>query len=201
MSDLVFVISAPSGTGKTSLVSTVLANDAQLAVSISHTTRAPRAGEINGQNYHFVSEREFQTQITQKKFIEYAKVFNNWYGTSVASVESLLAIGKEVILEIDWQGFDIIRKKFNTVSLFILPPSKQALVERLIHRAKDAPEIIEARIQAADGEVQHSYLYDYLLVNDDFEQAVQDIQAIIRASRLQKMQQMPKLEPLLAQFK
>jgi guanylate kinase len=200
MSGMVFVVSAPSGTGKTSLVSAVLSSDPQLVVSVSHTTRPPREGEINGQNYHFVSEQDFQTLIEQNKFIEYAKVFNNWYGTSIASVESLLAAGKDVILEIDWQGFDIVRKQFKTVSLFILPPSKQALVERLVHRAKDKPEVIEARIKAADSEVRHNDLYDYLLVNDDFEQTVQDIQAIFRAARLQTVQQAPKLRHLLAQF-
>ena len=200
MSGMLFVVSAPSGTGKTSLVSAVLSSDPQLVVSVSHTTRPPREGEINGQNYHFVSEQDFQSLIEQNKFIEYAKVFNNWYGTSIASVESLLAAGKDVILEIDWQGFDIVRKQFKTVSLFILPPSKQALVDRLVHRAKDKPEVIEARIKAADSEVRHNDLYDYLLVNDDFEQTVQDIQAIFRAARLQTALQAPKLRHLLAQF-
>lgn len=201
MSAQVFVVSAPSGTGKTSLVSRVLSHDAQLAVSVSHTTRPPREGEINGENYHFVSEQDFQALIEEKKFIEYAKVFNNWYGTSILSVEKVLASGKDVILEIDWQGFDLVRKQFETVSLFILPPSKQALVDRLVHRAKDKPEIIEARLKEADNEVTHYALYDYLLVNDDFEQTVQDIEAIFRAARLQRNQQAPKLVDLLVQFK
>ncbi len=200
MSGLVFVVSAPSGTGKTSLVDAVLSGDPQLAVSVSHTTRPPRAGERDGENYHFVSEETFQSLIEQKKFIEYAKVFNNWYGTSISSIKNLLAAEKEVILEIDWQGFDIVRKQFETVSIFILPPSKETLVERLTHRAKDKPEIIEARIKAADTEVKHYNLYDYLLVNDNFQQTVQDMQAIFRAARLKQRQQAPKLKDLLAQF-
>lgn len=197
---MVFVVSAPSGTGKTSLVDAVLSGDPQLAVSVSHTTRPPRAGERDGENYHFVSEETFQSLIEQKKFIEYAKVFNNWYGTSISSIKNLLAVEKEVILEIDWQGFDIVRKQFETVSIFILPPSKETLVERLTHRAKDKPEIIEARIKAADTEVKHYNLYDYLLVNDNFQQTVQDMQAIFRAARLKQRQQAPKLKDLLAQF-
>lgn len=197
---MVFVVSAPSGTGKTSLVDAVLSGDPQLAVSVSHTTRPPRAGERDGENYHFVSEETFQSLIEQKKFIEYAKVFNNWYGTSISSIKNLLAAEKEVILEIDWQGFDIVRKQFETVSIFILPPSKETLVERLTHRAKDKPEIIEARIKAADTEVKHYNLYDYLLVNDNFQQTVQDMQAIFRAARLKQRQQAPKLKDLLAQF-
>jgi guanylate kinase len=200
MSGMVFVVSAPSGTGKTSLVDAVLSGDPQLAVSVSHTTRPPRAGERDGENYHFVSEETFQSLIEQKKFIEYAKVFNNWYGTSISSIKNLLAAEKEVILEIDWQGFDIVRKQFETVSIFILPPSKETLVERLTHRAKDKPEIIEARIKAADTEVKHYNLYDYLLVNDNFQQTVQDMQAIFRAARLKQRQQAPKLKDLLAQF-
>ncbi len=201
MSGQVFVVSAPSGTGKTSLVHRVLSHDPLLSVSVSHTTRPPREGEKNGENYHFVSASDFQQLALEKKFIEYAQVFNNWYGTSILSVEKVLASGKDVILEIDWQGFDIVRKQFETVSLFILPPSKQALVDRLVHRAKDKPEIIEARIKEADNEVKQYELYDYLLVNDDFEQTVGDIEAIFRAARLQKSQQAPKLGDLLAQFK
>lgn len=201
MSGLVFVVSAPSGTGKTSLVGSVLSNDPQLTVSVSHTTRAPREGEVDGKNYHFVSEQAFQQLVEAQKFIEYAKVFNNWYGTSIDSVEKVLNAGKDVILEIDWQGFDLVRKQFDTVSLFVLPPSKQTLVDRLVHRAKDKPEVIEARIQEADNEVKHYDLYDYLLVNDDFGQTVGDIEAIFRAARLKKDQQAPKLTQLLAQFK
>lgn len=201
MSGLVFVVSAPSGTGKTSLVGSVLSNDPQLTVSVSHTTRVPREGEVDGKNYHFVSEPAFQKLVEEQKFIEYAKVFNNWYGTSIDSVEKVLNAGKDVILEIDWQGFDLVRKKFDTVSLFVLPPSKQTLVDRLVNRAKDKPEVIEARIQEADNEVKHYDLYDYLLVNDDFEQTVSDIEAIFRAARLKKEQQAPKLRQLLAQFK
>lgn len=201
MSGLVFVVSAPSGTGKTSLVSSVLSNDPQLTVSVSHTTRPPREGEVDGKNYHFVSEQAFQKLVEEQKFIEYAKVFNNWYGTSIDSVEKVLHAGKDVILEIDWQGFDLVRKQFDTVSLFVLPPSKQTLVDRLEHRAKDKPEVIAARIQEADNEVKHYDLYDYLLVNDDFEQTICDIEAIFRAARLKKDQQAPKLTELLAQFK
>jgi guanylate kinase len=201
MSGVVFVVSAPSGTGKTSLVAQALSGDPQLAVSVSHTTRPPREGERDGENYHFVSEKTFQSLVEQKKFIEYANVFNNWYGTSIASIETLLAADKDVILEIDWQGFDIVRKQFETVSVFILPPSKKALVERLTHRAKDKPDIIEARIKAADNEVKHYALYDYLLVNDDFQQTIEDMQAIFHAARLKQTQQAPKLKDLLAQFR
>ena len=200
MSSVVFVISAPSGAGKTSLVAAVLSGDPKLAVSISHTTRAPREGEVHGKNYYFVSEAEFEGLVAQNKFSEYAKVFNNWYGTSLYSVEAILAAGKDVILEIDWQGFEHVKTQFETVSVFILPPSKQALRARLAYRAKDKPEIIEARIKAADNEVKHYTQYDYLLVNDDFNQTVQDMQAIFRAERLKKGPQAQKLGDILAQF-
>ena len=180
-----FTVSAPSGAGKTSLVEALAKRCERICVSISHTTRGMRPGEQDGVNYHFVTEAAFQEMLSRGAFLEHAQVFRNCYGTSQEWVETQLAQGRDVILEIDWQGAAQIRKLItNAVSVFVLPPSKAALEERLIARGQDARNIIEARLRDAQAEMSHHLEFDYLLVNDDFDAALADLAAIVRAERL-----------------
>lgn len=180
-----YILSAPSGAGKTSLVSALLKKLPKLEVSVSHTTRAPRPGEENGVNYHFVSKTEFQQLLEKGVFFESAEVFGNYYGTSQQIVEQRMAAGVDVILEIDWQGAQQVRKKMpEAISVFILPPSQEALRERLNNRGQDSDEIIEGRMQQAISEMSHYPEYDYLLVNDSFQQALNELEAIFITQRL-----------------
>lgn len=179
-----WIISAPSGGGKTSLVNALLAQDPQLMLSISHTTRAPRSGEEDGLNYFFVDEASFLAAVKQGTFLEHAKVFQHWYGTSQQWVVSQLSEGKDVILEIDWQGAQLIRQQMPSQSIFILPPSREALRTRLQARKQDSEEIIQTRLAEASKEISHYGEYDYLVVNDNFDTALADLAAIIRANRL-----------------
>ena len=179
-----FIISAPSGAGKTSLVTKLLGEMDNIQVSVSHTTRACRPGEEDAVNYHFVSQAQFETMVAGEQFLEYAEVFGNYYGTSKEWVQSTLDNGIDVILEIDWQGAQQVREKFaHHVSIFILPPSKQALVERLQGRGQDEAAVIEKRIAAATEEMSHYAEADYLVINDDFETALQQLKSIISAKR------------------
>jgi len=179
-----FIISAPSGAGKTSLVAGILAQINNIQASISHTTRDCRPGEQNGINYHFVDHQQFVTMIENNAFLEHAEVFGNFYGTSQEWVEATLNTGTDVILEIDWQGAEQVRSKFaDSQSIFILPPSKQALRERLNGRGQDHAEVIEKRIAAATEEMSHYVEADYLVINDDFALALQQLKSIISAQR------------------
>ncbi len=179
-----FIISAPSGAGKTSLVAEILAQINNIQASISHTTRDCRPGEKNGINYHFVDRQQFVTMIDNNAFLEHAEVFGNFYGTSQDWVEATLNTGTDVILEIDWQGAEQVRSKFaDSQSIFILPPSKQALRERLNGRGQDHAEVIEKRIAAATEEMSHYVEADYLVINDDFALALQQLKSIISAQR------------------
>ena len=179
---ILFIISAPSGAGKTSLVSELLKRMDNIKASISHTTRDCRPGEENGINYHFVSREEFIAMLEQSAFLEQADVFGNFYGTSQHWVEETLASGEDVILEIDWQGAAQVRQLFaDSTSIFILPPSKQALRERLNNRGQDDSAVIEKRIAAATEEMSHYVEADYMVVNDDFELALNQLMAIISA--------------------
>lgn len=179
-----FVISAASGTGKTSLVKALLSKLKQLSVSISHTTRPMRPGEENGINYFFVDKACFKQMIEQRAFIEYAQVFGNFYGTAYEQVQEKLELGKDVILEIDWQGAQQIRSVYpDSVTIFILPPSLQALKFRLEHRAQDSPEVIQNRLKLSCDEISHFKEFDYIVINDDFELALAELQAIIIAQR------------------
>lgn len=179
-----FIISAPSGAGKTSLVAEILAQINNIQASISHTTRDCRPGEKNGINYHFVDRQQFVTMIDNNAFLEHAEVFGNFYGTSQEWVEATLNTGTDVILEIDWQGAEQVRCKFaDSQSIFILPPSKQALRERLNGRGQDHAEVIEKRIAAATEEMSHYVEADYLVINDDFALALQQLKSIISAQR------------------
>jgi guanylate kinase len=181
-----FIISAPSGAGKTSLVAEILAQVDNIQASISHTTRACRPGEQDGINYHFITQQQFVSMIEDNAFLEHAEVFGNFYGTSQDWVEKTLSQGSDVILEIDWQGAEQIRSKFaDSRSIFILPPSKQALQERLNGRGQDNAEVIEKRIAAATEEMSHYVEADYLVINDDFSTALSQLEAIIRAQRCQ----------------
>ncbi|MDA8782159.1 guanylate kinase [Porticoccaceae bacterium] len=181
-----FIISAPSGAGKTSLVAEILAQVDNIQASISHTTRACRPGEQDGINYHFVTQQQFVSMIEDNAFLEHAEVFGNFYGTSQDWVEKTLSQSSDVILEIDWQGAEQIRSKFaDSRSIFILPPSKQALQERLNGRGQDNAEVIEKRIAAATEEMSHYVEADYLVINDDFSTALSQLEAIIRAQRCQ----------------
>lgn len=194
-----FVISAPSGAGKTSLVAEMLRQDSQLGVSVSHTTRPMRTGEQDGVNYHFVSRDEFEAMIAEGDFLEHADVFGNYYGTSHAWVRDTLATGQDVILEIDWQGAEQVRRLVSEcVSIFIVPPSAEVLRERLIGRGTDAPEVIERRLAEAEEECRHAAEFDYLVVNDDFGVALADLLAITRAQRLKMAVQQLRHGKLLA---
>lgn len=178
-----WVISAPSGGGKTSLVNALLAQDPQLTLSVSHTTRAPRVGEVEGKNYFFVDEATFLAEVRENIFLEHAKVFQHWYGTSKQWVLTQLSAGKDVILEIDWQGAQSVRKQMPCQSIFILPPSRDTLRARLEARRQDSEAVIQSRLAEASEEISHYEEYDFLVVNDDFEDALDDLKAIVRANR------------------
>ncbi|MDD7545555.1 guanylate kinase [Actinobacillus porcinus] len=183
-----YILSAPSGAGKSSLIAALLEKDTakKMMVSVSHTTRQPRPGEENGVHYHFVDVAEFELLIEQGAFLEYAKVFGgNYYGTSLPAIEKNLAAGIDVFLDIDWQGAQQIREKVPSVkSIFILPPSLAELERRLIGRGQDSSDVIAERMSKAMDEISHYNEYDYVIVNDNFEQALADLQSILRAEKL-----------------
>lgn len=193
-----YTISAPSGAGKTSLVDRLLATVDNLLVSVSHTTRPRRPGEKDGVNYNFVTQNEFTAMLEQSDFLEHAEVHGNYYGTSRQWVEDNLNAGTDVILEIDWQGAAQIRRLFaDCIGIFILPPSRAALRERLTGRGQDDPAIIARRIAAADEEMSHYVESDYLVINDDFEKALDQLRAIIVATRCRIAHQQLEQEKLL----
>lgn len=196
-----FIISAPSGAGKTSLLKALMVDAQNLVVSVSHTTRAKRPGEIEGRDYHFVNQTQFLSMVGSSAFLEHAKVFDNYYGTSQQHVEQQLLQGQDVILEIDWQGARQVRKIFpDSLSVFILPPSSEALAERLRNRAQDNDEIIARRMKDAVNEMSHYAEFDYLLVNDDFDMALKELRCIFTANRLRQLQQERNLENLLIEL-
>ncbi len=193
-----FIISAPSGAGKTSLVKQLTRNLDRLVVSVSHTTRYQRPGEEHAKDYFFVTQEVFQSMLAEKAFLEHAQVFDNYYGTARQTVTDNLAQGNDVILEIDWQGAQQVRKNFpESCSIFILPPSTAILEQRLRQRGQDSEETINRRMRDAMTEMQHFDEYDYLLVNDHFELALRQLESIIIASRLKKQRQKQQLNSLL----
>ena len=182
-----FIVAAPSGAGKSSLVNAVLAKEPGIALSISFTSRAPRPGERHAQHYHFVDKAEFERMIAAGDFFEHALVHGDYKGTARQSVEPQLAAGKDVLLEIDWQGARQVREKVpDAVSVFILPPSRQALEQRMRARGQDSEEVIQRRLAAAREEMSHYGEFDYVIVNDVFEEAVAQMHAIFTASRLRR---------------
>jgi guanylate kinase len=184
MRGILFIVSAPSGAGKTSLVQALLESDPRLTVSVSHTTRPRRPKELDGVNYHFVNAETFGAMAREDAFLEHAEVFGNRYGTSKDAVDKALAAGADVVLEIDWQGAALIRKALpEAVSIFIVPPSTEALRERLQQRAQDDPAVIETRLAEARGEMQHHAEFKYLVINDEFDVAIAELQAIVLAER------------------
>jgi len=187
---LVYVLSAPSGAGKTSLVIALLAQLQNVDVCVSHTTRKPREGEHNGKEYFFVSREPFHQIYLKDGFVESAEVFGNQYGTSVAEIERITSIGHDVILEIDWQGARQVKALYpeRTVSIFVLPPSIEVLESRLKGRGKDCDETIAGRMQKARDEISHCHEYKYMIVNDDFDEALSDLVSIFRVERLRHHQ-------------
>ena len=194
-----FTISAPSGAGKTSLVKALLKDNPRVAVSVSHATRSMRPGEVDGEDYHFVSAEVFERMVDDDAFLEHARVFDNYYGTSQQAVEQLLATGKHVILEIDWQGAQQVKQKLpDTVSIFILPPSRDALRQRLMDRATDNVTVIERRMAEADREMSHYCDAEYLVINDQFDQALGDLEAIVHCQELTLARQKQRFPELIA---
>jgi guanylate kinase len=182
---LLFIVAAPSGAGKSSLVNAVLEEDPNLVLSISHTTRAPRPGEANGREYHFTDRATFTRMIGAGEFLESAEVHGNLYGTSQAAVQGVRESGRDVVLEIDWQGAQQVRRLFpDAVGIFILPPSMAELERRLRARNQDPDEVIRRRLAAAADEVSHLAEFDYVIINNYFEEARRDLAAVVRACRL-----------------
>lgn len=197
-----YIIAAPSGTGKTTLVKALIKKAPNLMVSISHTTRLRRDNEIEGISYFFVDRNTFENMITQGEFLEYATIFDHLYGTTRAFVESKLREGLDIILEIDWQGYQQIKQIFpSSIGIFILPPSWEVLKKRLVTRCQDHPEIIATRLKDAKETISHIDEFDYIVINDAFDQALQDLQTILLATKLQQSHQLTKYSQLISNFK
>ncbi len=193
-----FIITAASGAGKTSLIKALLAEDAHLKLSISHTTRKPRPGEQDGVDYHFVDDAMFLHMLGEAKFLESAEVHGARYGTSQSAVDAPLQAGHDVILEIDWQGAEQVRRLFpHAISIFVLPPSIETLEQRLNSRGQDSQETISKRVAAARAEMRHVSEFDYVTINNYFDVALQDIRAIIRAQRLVGTAQLQRYASLI----
>jgi guanylate kinase len=187
MSGLLFVITAPSGAGKSSLIDALLKDDPRLRLSISYTTRAPRPGEVNGREYHFVDDKTFLSMLERSEFLESAEVHGNRYGTSQAVIREALARGQDLMLEIDWQGAQQVRRLYpECVGAFILPPSVAELERRMRARGQDSDAVIRRRLASAEEEISHAPEFDYAIINKDFDEAKKDLQAIIRVERLRK---------------
>lgn len=190
MSGLLFIVAAPSGAGKSSLVNAVLGADARLRLSVSHTTRAPRQGEQDGREYYFVDVARFEAMRAAGSFLEHAFVHGNWYGTSKAQIDAARAQDRDVVLEIDWQGARQVRTAFpDSISVFILPPSMQVLEQRLRARATDSDAVIARRLAAASSEIAHAGEFEYAIINNDFGTARDDLAAVFRAARLMTARQ------------
>ncbi len=200
MSSLI-IISAPSGTGKTSIVSALTESDSQLSLSISHTTRKPRPNEVEGQDYYFIGRDIFQAMANRGEFLESAEVYGNLYGTSHKWVKESLASGQDVLMEIDYQGAQQVRKTFpQVISIFILPPSYEQLEERLKQRGQDDQKTISRRLATVREEVSHLNEFDYVVINNELQEAIKDVKCIIRAERLRVMRQLLNQRTLVAQF-
>ena len=187
MKGLLFVITAPSGAGKSSLIDALLKEDPQLKLSVSYTTRAPRPGEANGREYHFVDEATFLAMLARSEFLESAQVHGNRYGTAQAVIGEALAKGQHLVLEIYWQGAQQVRKLHpECIGIFILPPSVAELERRMRSRGQDSDAVIRRRLASAEEEISHAPEFNYVIINKDFDEAKRDLQAIIRVERLKK---------------
>lgn len=198
-----YIVSAPSGAGKSSLINALLAEkrEWQVQVSVSHTTRAPRIGEVNGEHYHFVSKEIFQKLIAENAFFEWAEVFGNYYGTSRVTIEQALAQGIDIFLDIDWQGARQVRAMMpQAKGIFILPPSRAELEARLNKRGQDSAEVIAKRMQQARAEMSHFDEYNYLIINDNFDNATQELSAIIKAERNRQEKQAIKYRSIIKEL-
>ena len=201
MSGSLFVISAPSGAGKTSLVHALLQTNLQIDLSVSYTTRPPRAGEIGGKDYHFVSREQFLAMAAQGEFLESAEVYGNLYGTSGTWIAQENARDRDILLEIDWQGAAQVRRLFpECLRIFVLPPSLEALAQRLQGRGKDAPEVIATRLAAAREDVSHLAEFDYVIINADLDEAVRELNSIVLTARLRLAKQLVRQRHLINQF-
>lgn len=200
-SGTLFIVAAPSGAGKSTLVNALLEREPDISLSVSHTTRPPRTGEQYGRHYYFVERAEFEREVAEGIFLEHAEVHGNFYGTSRTTVQNLLQQGRDVLLEIDWQGAAQIRKaKPDCVSVFILPPSRTELERRLRGRGSDSAEVIERRLRNSRGEIAHAPEFDYIIVNDRFEEALDGLQAIVRAVRQRSELQCQRHETLIKEL-
>jgi len=198
MTGTLYIVAAPSGAGKSSLVNALLEREPGIVLSVSHTTRPPRPGDVDGQHYHFVNRGVFERLIADNAFLEHAEVFGNLYGTSRAAVEPLLAKGRDVLLEIDWQGARQVRTlKPDCISIFILPPSREELERRLRTRAADSAATISLRLAESREEIAHAGDFDYILVNDQFADALADLRAIVTARRLRREAQLARHTALI----
>ena len=198
MSGNLFIVCAPSGAGKTTLVDALLKADSGIRLSVSYTTREPRAGEVDGREYHFVSQEKFQEMAAAGAFLESALVHGNYYGTSQPWINDQRAAGADILLEIDWQGAAQVRKMMpDAIGIFILPPSFEALVSRLNKRAQDAPDVIARRIAGAREEISHVSEFKYVIINDKFDEAVKDLVSIVRARRLLATSQLARHSDLI----
>jgi guanylate kinase len=198
MQGTLFVVSAPSGAGKTSLVKALIESTPNIHVSVSHTTRTQRPGEVNGVNYHFVTQDGFTAMLNDNAFLEHAQVFGNLYGTSKHTVADKLKAGVDVVLEIDWQGAQQIRRQMpDAVSIFILPPSREVLEQRLLGRGQDPVEVIRKRMSQANEQISHHVEFDYLIINDNFDKALKEMQAIVLAQRLRILSQVERHSTLI----
>ncbi len=201
MSGLLFVVSAASGTGKTSLVKALLERVTNLHVSVSHTTRGQRPGELDGIHYHFSKKEDFLNLVNEGGFIEFAEVFGNYYGTAEKTVKQQLALGHDVLLEIDWQGAQQVRKLFpESIQIFVLPPSQFDLRQRLSNRGTDSVEVIEHRLSCAVEDMQQYLNFDYVIINDDFNKALHELESVIIANRLSLAQQAQRHQNLIQQL-
>ena len=202
MTGSLFIVCAASGTGKTSLVKELLKADPGIKLSVSYTTRQPRPGEVDGREYHFVSTQKFEQMLERGEFLESAQVHGNYYGTSQRWIAAQRATGSDILLEIDWQGAAQVRKLIpDSVGVFILPPSLEALTAQLNHRAQDRPEVIAKRLAAAREEISHFTEFDYVIINDKFDAAVRDLTSIVLARRLLLPVQLARHHDLINRLK
>ncbi len=201
MAGNVLIVTAPSGAGKTSLVRALLQQDRRVCLSVSYTTRSPRPGEQDGRDYHFVDKQSFMSRLEANEFLESAEVYGNYYGTSERWIREQIALEDDVLLEIDWQGAQQVRKLFpQAIGIFIMPPSFEVLRQRLLGRGQDDEATVNRRLFAARSDVSHAVEFDYVIINDDFETALADLLAVVRAQRLRGDEQMQRQAALFAAF-